>query len=99
MEIKDNEVYTFKMASGEEIVTKVLSSDPDYIYITEPLAVAPSPQGPALMQGIFTSAPGAKVSLNIKHIAMFAETEDGVKQRYIKVTTGIDVPSKKLILG
>jgi hypothetical protein len=51
------------------------------------------------MQGIFTSSPGTKVSLNIKHIAMFAETEDGVKQRYIKVTTGIDVPSKKLILG
>jgi len=99
MDIKDNEVYTFKMASGEEIVTKVLSSDADYIYITEPLAVAPSPQGPALMQGIFTSEPGTKVSLNIKHIAMFAETEDSVKQRYIKVTTGIDVPSKKLILG
>lgn len=99
MEIKDNEVYTFKMASGEEIVTKVLSSDTDYIYITEPLAVAPSQQGPALMQGIFTSAPGSKVSLNIKHIAMFAETEDSVRQRYIKVTTGIDVPSKKLILG
>jgi hypothetical protein len=99
MEIKDNEVYTFKLVSGEEIVTKVLGSDTDYIYITEPLAVGPGQQGPVLMQGLFTSVPGAKVSLNIKHIAMIADTEDGIRQRYIKVTTGIDVPSKKLILG
>lgn len=99
MDIKDNEVCTFKLVSGEEIVTKVLSSDADYVYISEPAAVGPSPQGPALIQGLFTAAPGTKITLNIKHIAMFADTDDGIKQRYIKLTTGIDVPSKKLILG
>ncbi len=99
MDIKSNEVYSFKLASGEEIVAKVLSSDDDYLYISEPAAVGPSPQGPALVQGMFTTSPGAKITLNIKHIAMFADTEEGIKQRYIKLTTGIDVPSKKLILG
>jgi hypothetical protein len=99
MNIKDNEVYTFKLGSGEEIVAKVSNSDTDNVYIVEPLAVAPGPQGPALMQGIFTTAAGSTVALNKRHIAMTGETDDNVKQKYIKVTTGIDVPSKKLILG
>jgi len=52
-----------------------------------------------LIQSVFTSEEGARVTLNIKNVTMFADTADSIKQKYIETTTGISVPSKKLILG
>ena len=97
--IKANEVYTFKLTSGEELIAKVTDSDDNFVYISEPLSVAPGPQGMGLIQSVFTSEEGAKVTLNIKNVTMFADTAESIKQKYIETTTGISVPSKKLILG
>lgn len=99
MNITANEVYTFKLTSGEELIGKVLGQEGDYVYISEPLSVAPGPQGMGLIQSVFTSEEGAKVTLNIKNVTMFTETADAIKQKYIETTTGLSVPSKKLILG
>ena len=97
--IKANEVYTFKLTSGEELIAKVTDSDDNFVYINEPLSVAPGPQGMGLIQSVFTSEEGARVTLNIKNVTMFADTAESIKQKYIETTTGISVPSKKLILG
>jgi hypothetical protein len=51
------------------------------------------------MQTIFTSEEGAKVSLNINSITMIVDTADAIKQKYIQTTTGITVPSKKIVMG
>jgi hypothetical protein len=32
-------------------------------------------------------------------VALVAETEDGVKMKYLEATTGIKVPDKKIIMG
>jgi hypothetical protein len=32
-------------------------------------------------------------------VAMVADTEDGVKMKYLEATTGIKVPEKKIIMG
>jgi hypothetical protein len=38
--------------------------------------------------------------LNTNSIAMYAETEDSIKMKYIEATTGIKIPeTKKIILG
>jgi len=99
MNIKENEVYTFKLSSGEEVIGKVVGFDSDYVYMVEPLSVSPGPQGMGLMQTIFTSEEGAKVTLNIKNVTMITDTADAIKQKYIQTTTGIAVPSKKIVMG
>lgn len=99
MNIKENEVYTFKLTSGEELIAKVTGTEGDFVYLNEPLSVAPGPQGMGLVQSVFTSEEGARVTLNIKNITMFADTADAIKQKYIQTTTGISVPSKKIVLG
>jgi hypothetical protein len=99
MDVKVNEVYTFKITSGEEVIAKVSNINDKYIELSEPLSLAPGPQGMGLMQAMFTAELGAPIQLNINTITMYAPTEENVKVKYIETTTGLKVPSKKIVLG
>lgn len=97
--IKSNEVYTFKLNSGEELIAKVTQSGGDWIRIEHPVSVAPGPQGMGLVPSMFTTDPSTETMLNTSSIALYALTDDAVKSKYIEATTGIKLPEKKLILG
>lgn len=97
--VETGKVYTFKLNSGEELIAKVTATDSEWIDITDPVSVAPGPQGMGLVPSMFTADVSQKVRLNIRSISLFCITEDGVKMKYIEATTGIKVPEKKLILG
>ena len=99
MLIQTDEVYTIKTNSGDEIITKVLEVYTDYLLVSDPVSVAPGPQGMGLIPSLFTADPGEKIRLNTNNVVMIVPTEDSVKIKYIEATTGIKVPSKKLILG
>lgn len=93
------QVYTFKLNSGEEVITKVVGIDGDKVDIEHPVSVAPGPQGMGLIQSLFTVDPDQKITLNMNCVAIHALTDDGVKMKYIEATTGIKVPEKKIIMG
>lgn len=97
--IKPNEVYTFKLNSGEELIAKVLQAGGEFIQIEEPVSIAPGPQGMGLIPSMFTAEPKGEFRLNTSSISLYAQTDDSVKMKYIEATTGIKVPDKKLILG
>jgi hypothetical protein len=97
--LKPNQVYSFKLNSGEELIAKVTQAGGDFIQIEEPVSIAPSPQGLGLVPSVFTADPKGEFRLNTNSISVFAETEDAVKMKYLEATTGIKVPDKKLILG
>lgn len=99
MELKIDEVFTFKLNSGEELIAKVKSIDTTSIMIEEPVSVAPGPQGMGLVPSVFTAEPHGLVRLNTNSVSLYAPTEDNVKMKYLEATTGIKVPSKKLVLG
>jgi len=99
LEAKPGEVYTFKLNSGEELITKVKQVGSNWVIIEDPVSVAPGPQGLGLMPSMFTADLKEEIKLNIASIAFYGLTEDGVKMKYIEATTGIQVPVKKLILG
>lgn len=97
--IKQNQVYTFKLNSGEELVSKVLDIQETYVVIQEPVSIAPGPQGMGLVPSMFTANPKAEIKLNTNSIALMGETDDSVKMKYLEVTTGIKVPDKKIVMG
>ena len=103
MNFEINKVYTIKLNSGEELITKVLNTiDMQSVVVTisDPVSIAPGQQGMQMIPSMFTAEPGKSVTLNTNSIAMYAETEDGIKMKYIEATTGIKVPeTKKIILG
>jgi hypothetical protein len=99
MEIQSNETYTFKLNSGEEMVAKVVQVLDNYLVLSTPVSIAPGPQGMGLMPSLFTNDQRENVRLNTNSISLMAPTEDQVKMKYIEATTGLQVPSKKMILG
>ena len=92
-------VYTFKMNSGEELVAKVKTVGEGYVDLEEPVSIAPGPQGMGLVPSMFTADPKGEYRLNTNSIAIYAETDDSIKMKYLEATTGIKVPDKKIVLG
>ena len=66
-----DEVYTFKMNSGEEIVAKVKQAGGDWIFIHDPVSVAPGPQGVGLMPTLFTANPESETRLNTNSCLLY----------------------------
>lgn len=97
--LEHNQVYTFKMNSGEEMVAKVKQSGGDWITVEEPVSIAPGPQGMGLVPSLFTADPKEEIRLNINSVSLVSRTDDSVKMKYLEATTGIKIPEKKLILG
>ena len=98
-DIKTNTVYTFKLNSGEELIAKVTQVEQDAFVIEEPVSIAPGPKGMGLVPSLFTANLKSSVRLNTNSVALIAETEQQVRDKYREATTGISVPYKKLILG
>jgi len=99
LDLEYNQVYTFKLNSGEEMVAKVKQSGGDWITLEEPVSIAPGPQGMGLVPSMFTADPKEEIRLNTNSVSLVSKTDDSVKMKYIEATTGIKVPDKKLILG
>jgi hypothetical protein len=99
--MEQGKTYTFKLNSGEELIAKVTGvfAEEHTIQITDPVSIAPAQGGMQMIPSIFTAEPGSPVTLNTNSVAMYSETEDGVKMKYLEATTGIKVPDKKIILG
>lgn len=99
MQLETNEIYTFKTAGGEEIIARVMDQSQSWIAISNPVAVAPTPQGMGLVPGLFTADPQQQTQLNIDNVVLIARTDESVRAKYIEATTGITVPEKKLVFG
>lgn len=97
--LKPDQVYTFKLNSGEELIAKVKQSGGDFIIIEEPVSIAPTQQGMQMIPSIFTADPKGEFKLNTSSVAIYAETDDSVRMKYLEATTGIKVPDKKIVLG
>ena len=92
-------IYTMKLNSGEELIAKITELNEKTVLVSNPVSVAPGPQGMGLVPSMFTANPDINVTINTNSIIMFSETDESVQTKYIQATTGISVPDKKLILG
>jgi hypothetical protein len=97
--LESNKVFTFKLNSGEELIAKVRQAGGDFIVIEEPVSIAPTQQGMQMIPSIFTADPKGEFKLNTSSVAIYAETDDSVRMKYLEATTGIKVPDKKIVLG
>lgn len=99
MNIKANEIYSVKLNSGEEMITRVKEVTDTHLVVSEPVSVAPGPQGMGLVPSLFTANPDGEFMLNRNSIAVICETEYNIKAKYSEAVSGVKVPEKKLILG
>jgi hypothetical protein len=96
---KLNEIYTFKLTTGEEIVARLVAQDDETLTLEHPILCALSPQGLQMMPALFSANIDKKVRLNNASWAMIADTRDDVRNSWIQATTGIAPASKTILTG
>lgn len=99
MNITTDEIYTFKLITGEEIVAKVTEIHADHLMLQNPILCVLSPQGLQMMPALFSAEPDRMVRLNTASWAMIAEARSDVGNSWIQATTGIAPVSKKILTG
>ena len=99
MLITDNEVYTVKIANGDEIVTKIVSGTGDYYTISKPLTIVPTRDGIQMIASLFTADPDKNYSLNKSQCSLIGPARAEVLDSYIEATTGIKPVSSKILMG
>jgi hypothetical protein len=96
--LHNDEIYTFKLNSGEEITAKIVNSTTETIEIRQPISMVLGSQGLQMMPSLFSSNPDKNTHINTSAIAMVAETREDVKSKYIEATTGITTPASRQII-
>jgi SPX domain protein involved in polyphosphate accumulation len=99
MNIELDQIYTFKLNTGEELVAKLAAINLDHLLIQHPILTVLSPQGLQMMPGLFSANMDKTVRLNNTSWAMIADTRDDVRDSWIQATTGIAPVRKSIITG
>lgn len=99
MKLETNNIYTFKLNTGEELIARIVEISPDHMIIEHPILTVISQQGLQMMPGLFSADLGQNVRLNNASWAMIAETRQDVRDSWIQATTGIAPIRKQIITG
>jgi hypothetical protein len=95
---ESNDIFTIKLANGDELVAKLISETEDAYIVTNPAAVVPTQSGVRLVPALFTVEAGKEVPISKNHIMMTGPTLDELKSHYIEKTTGIQPVTKGSII-
>jgi len=100
MKVELDQVYTIKIANGDEMVAKITAEDADTYTLSRPLTVVPSQQGIQMIFSLFTANPEKNVTINKSQVALIAVSRDEVQDSYVEATTGIKpVRNSKILMG
>jgi hypothetical protein len=100
MKIELDQVYTMKIANGDEIVAKITAEDDATYTISRPLTVVPGREGIQMIFALFTANPDKSVTINKSQVSLMAVSRDEVQDSYVEATTGIKpVRNSKILMG
>ena len=98
--LSNNEIYTFKLVTGEEVVAKVTDGvRGDWYEVSKPCTVISDPSGKVRMvPSALTMELDKSVTINKSAVAMIFDANDSVKKSYEQATSGIIQPKKPTLL-
>jgi hypothetical protein len=100
MKVELDQVYTLKIANGDEIVARITAETDTTYTVTRPLTVVPSPQGIQMIMSLFTADPDKTVAINKQQVSLIAASREEVCDSYLEATTGIKpVRNSKILMG
>lgn len=100
MKVELDQVYTLKIANGDELVTKIVGQDDTTFTVIKPLTVVPGREGIQMILGLFTADPEKSVTINKSQVSLIAVSRDEVQDSYTEATTGIrPVRNSKILMG
>jgi hypothetical protein len=99
MKVELDQVYTLKIANGDEVIAKITAEDDTTYTASKPLTIVPSQQGINMMNSLFTANPDKNVSINKTQVSIIAPSREEVCDSYLEATTGIKPVRKSIIMG
>ena len=96
--IKEGNLVTLKLVSGEEVIAKFKALTSDYISIDKALVLMQGPQGLAF--GTFFSTAEQTEPINIcrNKITSIANINDKIKNEYERIFSTVKIPDKPKII-
>ena len=96
--IKDGDLITLKLASGEEVIAKYKSGVDSYISIEKALVLMQGPQGLAFGTFFSTAQQDKPINIAKDKITSIAYINDKIKEEYKRVFSTIKTPTKPSII-
>ena len=86
---KKDDIISFRISTGEEIVAKLVTEDMTQYIVTRPLALIQTPKGIGLAPAMVTVDPKEDISYNNASIISIANPNKQIKDSYFKSVTGL----------
>ena len=96
--IKDGDLVTLKLASGEEVIAKFIGKAETYVSIEKALVLMQGPQGLAFGTFFSTAEQDKPINIAKDKITSIAYINDKIRQEYDRVFSKIEVPKKPSII-
>tara|TARA_B100000579_G_C22572658_1_gene729646 strand:- start:309 stop:614 length:306 start_codon:yes stop_codon:yes gene_type:complete len=96
--IKDGDLITLKLASGEEVIAKYLGKTDTYVIIEKALVLMQGPQGLAFGTFFSTAKQDEPFNIATDKITTIAHINDKIEGEYSRVFSKIEVPKKPSII-
>ena len=96
--IKDGDLVTLKLASGEEVIAKFTGKADTYISIEKALVLMQGPQGLAFGTFFSTAKQDEPFNIAIAKLTSIAQINDKIAEEYNRVFSKIEVPKKPSII-
>ena len=96
--IKDGDLVTLKLASGEEVIAKYISGADSYISIEKALVLMQGPQGLAFGTFFSTARQDQPFNIATDKLVSIAHINDKIADEYNRVFSKIEVPKKPSII-
>lgn len=90
--IQNGDVVSLKLASGDEIIGKVVAQGEDVITLSKPHVIGASQQGIGLIPYMFGADDDSQVPFSRAHIVTMIRTREELKLGYIQQTSGLAMP-------
>jgi hypothetical protein len=88
--LKENDVVSIKLTSGEEVIAKYISEDEKVYNLFRPVVLAQGPQGVQLAPYVMTADKNEHMSfLKTAVVTAPAKTQPNVANSYLELTSGI----------
>jgi hypothetical protein len=85
----EGEVVTFKLVNGDEILARVVATDPDSWTVSKPLTIESREKGLGLLQTIMSMDMKDPVVLQKSSVMIHTATVNELANHYIKTTAEI----------
>tara|TARA_E500000178_G_scaffold345012_1_gene394194 strand:- start:212 stop:517 length:306 start_codon:yes stop_codon:yes gene_type:complete len=96
--IKDGDLVTLKLASGEEVIAKLTGKADAYISIEKALVLMQGPQGLAFGTFFSTARQDEPFNIAIDKLISIAHINDKIAEEYKRVFSTIKTPDKPKII-